>query len=310
MPALRAVVAVLLTTGGLLAQWARPDRFELAPTLKALRAQVRATADADRTVAGSAWLVRAFVAAGSTMRTGTCRAEIKTLVNWFRNAQDGDGRIAPGGTPCPRVDQMLAATALVEACTVSNYALLKATSRRAALAATTAFEVENATPATGDEAALLVVFANILDEAGEPGLAARARAAAKPVAEARTAAVTRREDAVRMLVRTALGATEAPDLIAAVVWPPDLAADPLHAFFAVQALLPHRAQLARFADPLQRLARVRAAPRGDGALWPAAPGLDAVTTTAMLVTVLGQSASFLPQGDADERADADQPAFR
>jgi len=299
-----AFLRVLLATGvwgtALLAQLQpRQDRFDLQPTVAALRTHVAATGDADRTVAGSAWLMQAFLATGSTMRSGPSRSELRLLAVWLRVVQAKDGRFAPGDVPCSRGDQVLAAMAVCELSTLSNYALLKPTWVRAADAAAATFEAPDATPVDTYEAALLALLANSVEWVGERDLAKRLRHLAQPVADAHSVGPTRREDAARQLVRQLLGATAPADLIAALVWPPDLGADPLHAFLAVHALTPHRAQLARHLEPLNRLAARRAAAAGDGALWPAATGLDAVTTSAVLTLVLSQAEAQLAHRDDD-----------
>ncbi len=300
MAFLRVLLATCVCAAALLAQLQpRQDRFDLKPTVAALRAHVVATADADRTVAGSAWLMQAFLATGSTMRSGPSRNELKLLAVWLRGVQAEDGRFAPGGVPCSRGDQVLAAMAVCELYTLSNYALLKPTWVRAANAAAAAFEAPDALPAEAQEAALLALLANGVEWASERDLAKRLRHPAQPVADACIVGPRRRDDAARHLARQLLGATEPADLTAALVWPPDLGADPLHAFLAVHALTPHRAQLARYLEPLNRLAAMRAAPAGDGVLWPAAAGFDAVVTSAMLTMVLSQAEAWLPDRDED-----------
>jgi hypothetical protein len=190
---------------------------------------------------------------------------------------------------------MLGALAVCETAILSNYQLLRPTGVRAATVAAEAFEQPGSTPASAEEAAQLALLAATF-EWDRPGceLAARLRGLASAQLQALVLGRTRRADAALQAAKQQLGAQQAPDLTAALAWPGDLAADPLHSWFATVALTPHPAYLERYASALERLSAARSQAQDLRSTWAPAGGFDEITTTAILVCVLCAADARLP----------------
>jgi hypothetical protein len=265
------------------------QRFDVTATMQAL--QVRYVAIGELTVARSAWLALAFLENGSTMRVGPCRDSLKQVVQWLRSAQDEQGRFAPNGTPANRFDQTLAALAMVESYDRSNYQLLK----RNAMSAAAAVEAATLTPAAAPDApgpqlgAMLAVLAAKLASmrAPEPELSGRIAVAAKTELAKHVFGNTRSADAALHLGQLLLGEPFVPDLTVARTWPANLTADPLHTVFGMLAVRTDAGLLERQSRLLGGLLATRVAAGDAVGTWPAAAGLDATTTTAMLAMAVG-----------------------
>jgi hypothetical protein len=268
-------------------------RFDLATTLQALQQDVRDTADDARTVAGASWQMLAFLASGSTLRSGPHREELKSLSKWLHGAQAEDGWHTAGGERCARPDQALVAYATCNAGTLSTYPPVLRRAQQASRALLVAFARPAAAPATAEEAALLALLAQAQQLAGQDAvLTTQLQQLAHRQTGPLVFGQTRRADAALHLAQQLLGRDHGADLTAARTWPAELAADPLHAWFAVCALAPHREQLLQRAESFERLASAREQPAG--AVWPAAADCDQGTTTALLATVLATANAWLP----------------
>jgi hypothetical protein len=283
------VPAVLLPKAPLRAQDAQAPPFDLAPTCAALRAEAPDW-DSERTVAGSAWRLFAFLAEGSNLRGGPSRDAVKLDVVWLRQAQNEAGAFAPDGVTAPRDEQLLATLALVDVFALSNYQLLKPTVVKACRATAAAFSAPD--PAVDAEtAALLAVLATSVEWAlgdGEPTVAQLRERAAAAIAPLRFGG-SRRGDAALQLARQLLGEPDAPDLVFARAWPGDLTRDPLHTWLAVRTLLPYPERLRAESFAFERLLAARATDGDDAGTWQPTAGFDRTTTSAMFALAIGMA---------------------
>lgn len=265
-------------------------RFDLDSTLKFLAAKTKALGEANEfTIERASWLAQAFMASGSTLRTGPYRDQLKTIVVWLRSMQAESGQFVVGGKACSRAEQLLAACALTECTAISKYTLMVPLCRKAAAAACADLEAAEAAPVTAEEFVLLALLADQLPRmnASSNDLADRCRELANQARTKLRGGKERRADAALHLGAMLQETQFPPELTIAKTSPANPTADPLHTWYGALAL--------RRTDPktwqtetanLSKLIAVRTTDGDDAGSWPAAAGFDQVTTTAMLATVI------------------------
>jgi hypothetical protein len=190
--------------------------------------------------------------------------------------------------PSPRT-QLLAAIAVADTFVRSNYTLLKGTAVLGAHAAVSEITAPGSPPLDADDLALLSVLTATFDRiAGNDADAARFREVIVASRGRLRAGHVRRADAALHLAAQVLGQRHPPDLTVAMAWPPAPARDPLHAFFGVHALQRTETETRIAAtEPLRALLAERCEDGPGAGSWPAARGLDAATTAAILAAVIG-----------------------
>ncbi|MCR9245208.1 MAG: hypothetical protein NXI31_09265 [bacterium] len=265
---------------------------EFTPTLDSIHYLMTRTPGGDaespvETVAAASWMMLAYGATGSSLRVGRYKAPLRHATRWLRAQQANDGWFAPVGQPCTRFEQLIAAFAMAETCAISQYKLLKSTSRKAVSAALAAFESEDSDPATAEEIAMLVMLADVIAIVeGDAKLAKRCRILGKAARRNITVGRDRRSDSALHLTAMLLGEEFPAALTVARAWPTNPARDPFHTWLGLQAL--RRTDGRTCHRELQALQRLAASQRTKGAekgSWPAAAGLDEVVTTGVLATV-------------------------
>jgi len=265
-------------------------RFDLDSTLKFLAAQTKILGTANKfTIERASWLAQAFMASGSTMRSGPYRDQLKSIATWLRGVQSESGQFVVGGKACSRAEQLLATSALTECATISQYTLLARVCSGAAEAVRGDLEAAEATSVTAEEFVLLALLAEQLPRMNRSAndLADRCRAVANQARTKLRAGKERRADAALHLGAMLLETQFPPELTVAKTSPANPTADPLHTWYGALAL--------RRTDPktwqaetanLIKLLAVRTTDGEDAGSWPAAAGFDQVTTTAILATVI------------------------
>lgn len=266
--------------------WPSPTQpFDLAPTLQYLKSAVGGP-ETTLPLATASWMSLAFLANGSTLRQGPHKKPLMAVTQQIRAGIGDDGWLRLAGERASRGDQLLAALALAEIARASQYQLLRPHAERASTAATTALLAADAPAATPHEFLLV----QLLTECPDLGSARLAKSKELLAAGGRglVAGKDRITDAVLHLASLLQGAKHPAALTVAKAWPANPAADPWHTLAGLCAL--QRTDPTTWAtetEALTRLLAARATAGPEAGSWPAAPGLDALTTTAMFAVVLG-----------------------
>lgn len=265
---------------------------EFLPTLDSIHYLMTRTPGGDaespvETVAAASWMMLAYGATGSSLRVGRYKTPLRYATRWLRAQQAEDGWFTPKGQPCTRFEQLVAAFAMAETCAISQYKLLKSTSRKAVSAAIAAFESEDSEQATAQEVAMLVMLADVIAIVdGEETLAQRCRILAKAARRNVPVGRDRRSDSALHLAAMLLGEEFPAALTVARAWPTNAARDPVHTWFGLQALRRTDSKtLERELPALQHLAASQRTKGAEKGSWPATAGLDEVVVTGVLATV-------------------------
>jgi hypothetical protein len=230
-----------------------------------------------------------LVAAGSTFRAGRYRAAVRELILGLRDL-DCSG--------LPRGERILAALALREVATASNYRLLHeaADQQTWTLGQQLATEGPLQLPAMD----LLLLHLLVREQSARSG----GKDDVEPLqAIARAATCTERlgahrcADAAWLLVRRLRGEAVPDDLLLAVCWPASLLTDPQHTWIGIVAA--GEVTAAARASVLPQLDRLLAARNPEHAdhpgSWAPAAGGDRAETTAWHLWTLGRANRLLVQ---------------
>tara|TARA_R110002094_G_scaffold26970_15_gene39891 strand:+ start:919 stop:1944 length:1026 start_codon:yes stop_codon:yes gene_type:complete len=263
---------------------------ELHSTVLTLAVVIADTPNQDRDIATAAWQALALSGMGSNMRYGHHKTELKKLIVWLTRQQTAltDNINAPR---LDRADGVLMALAFTRIGVESEYKLLNRFIEGSIKSWLPKFAERDARPPTTEETALLALLAQSLKQANQPRLLqqvlalAKRGAAATPTTTATTTGQTLRlHAAARHCVELAAGAQYPPELTLAQCWPDDALAAPLHAWlgaFQVRTL-PASVRTAHW-QRVQPLIAKRQASH----LWPKSGKRDAMTTSAMMLAVIG-----------------------
>jgi hypothetical protein len=263
----------------------REGRFDLSATRAWLLAEPQC-GSLELHPEGVAWLVLGRLAAGSTMRVGSDKKSIKECIERIRGAQTENGRFDGFPVPTSPRAQLLLTLAIEAAHTRSHYALLEPVAAKAVAACL----AEADGPLDAERFALLAVLAAQLERGSLAALAAECRDLARRARPALRPGAMRRGDAALHLGDVLLGAAADPMLTVARCWPANAGADPLHTWFGVLALqATDAATWRRESASLQKLLAVRTSDGADAGCWPAAAGLDAALTTAVLAAAVAEA---------------------
>lgn len=260
-------------------------RFDPAPTLQYLANAARGE-ETNLPMATASWIALAFLANGSTLRQGPHKKPLMAVTKQIRASLDEEGWCRVAGERVARADQMLGALALAETARASQYKLLLPHAEQASTAATAALLAADAAATTPQEFLLV----QLRTECPDLGSARLAKSKELLAAGGRglVAGKDRITDAVLHLASLLQGAEHPAALTVAKAWPATPAADPWHTLAGLCAL--QRTDATTWAtetEALTRLLAARAIAGPEAGSWPAAPGLDARTTTAMFAVVLG-----------------------
>ena len=266
--------------------WTAPTfRFDPTPTLQFLAHAARGE-QTNLPMATASWIALAFLANGSTLRQGPHKKPLMAVTKQIRASIDEAGWCRVAGERVARGDQMLAALALAEAARASQYKLLLPHADQASAAATTALLAADAAAATPPEFLLVQLRTECPDLAGVR--LAKSKELLAAGGRGLVAGKDRTTDAVLHLASLLQGAEHPAALTVAKAWPTNPAADPWHTLAGLCAL--QRTDPTTWAtetEALPRLLAARATAGPEAGSWPAAPGLDALTTTAMFAVVVG-----------------------
>lgn len=247
------------------------------------------------TLRSAAWYLLALSSCGSGLRYGKHKHEFKTLVKWLRDQQEHPGtRVgfywAPE-TARLRVDNTLANFAMLRACIESDYKLLYKYVDRGLIVLKEQFEQEGAAPANCEEVLLLAMLAESTRDTRWQDQRTTFLDLAKHGVPFLTPNKNRLHGGVRHYIELLDGKQHPYELTAALCWPGNLEANPLHAWlgaFTMQ-LLPKTDKQSHWPRVATLLRK-----RQPDHLWYQAGAANRRTRSAMLAAVLGMSIAPKP----------------
>lgn len=270
----------------------------LVETLTQVANEVNRTKSLDRNIATAAWQLLALCCSGSSMRSGGHKDQIKTLVVWLRDHLVAANAVPVEDTDVSRTDQTVATLAILRSYLDSQYRLLTKVIDRNLQIVLDRYQQQGAAPPTTEEAILLAIMTDWLEQTEWLQERAGTLALAQLGAAATAAGKSRLHDAATHLVQLQQGVAHPIELTNAICWPGNLMAEPLHAFVGAFTM---RAQSESIRASHWPRIEPLLSKRQANHYWPKTDNYDEATTTAMLLAVMGMSH---PDGAKDSRAKA------
>lgn len=204
----------------------------LADTLAQIATKVEQSPNRYRNLELGAWQALALDAHGANLRYGHRKDAFRKLIAWLRMGMQPNQTPTTVDENTPRELHLLATFAVARAQRESDYKLLQRAVQGGWSDVRDKFTRDGAAPATSREAALLVMFAQTMQQWRWPRFEIEAIQIATDAVTAIPPGRDKLADAVRHQLERLTGTEHPADLTIAICWPGDVARDPFQAVFA------------------------------------------------------------------------------